>query len=53
MTNRSAGLANGARHTGRDQGNRPGCSPVRPGGPNVTVETVFRTVGLTASQVDT
>ena len=29
---------NGARHTGRDQGNRPGCSRVRPGGPNATVE---------------
>jgi hypothetical protein len=26
------------RHTGRDQGNRPGCSRVRPGGPNATVE---------------
>jgi catechol 2,3-dioxygenase-like lactoylglutathione lyase family enzyme len=30
--------ANGARHSGRDQGNRPGCSRVRPGGPNATVE---------------
>ena len=37
-TNRSVGSANGARHTGRDQGNRPGCSRVRPGGPNATVE---------------
>ena len=26
------------RHTGRDQGNRPGCSRVRPGGANATVE---------------
>jgi len=30
--------AHGARHSGRDQGNRPGCSRVRPGGPNATVE---------------
>src|SRR2546423_931111 len=30
--------ANGARHAGRDQGNRPGGSRVRPGHPNATVE---------------
>ena len=38
VTNGSVGSANGARHTGQDQGNRPGCSRVRPGGPNATVE---------------
>ena len=38
VTNRSVGSASGARHTGKDQGNRPGCSRVRPDGPNATVE---------------
>ena len=41
--------ANGARHSGRDQGNRPGCSRVRPGGPNATVEaSVKQRTGATA-----
>ena len=38
VTTRSVGSASGARHTGQDQGNRPGCSRVRPDGPNATVE---------------
>ena len=41
--------ANGARLSGRDQGNRPGCSRVRPGGPNATVEaSVKQRTGATA-----
>ncbi len=41
-TTRSVRSVNGARHTGQDQGNRPGCSRVLPGGPNATVEASGR-----------
>ena len=39
------GKGGGAQHAGRDQGNRPGGSRVRPDGPNATVEAIHPGLG--------